>query len=217
MLCFRTVRLADASQGDVVRNQKNGSYYRYERPDSNRTRIRPLELFPNGLLIPKSADTIVEPHLEVEYVGRWSEAFFVDTEVSEKGKRQFTEELTAKRDQLTQLEAEMATVDPNAHGGRGSHVNKIKAVARRVESLERGLAARPKDVEVQKRAATKLDDVIFQPKSFAQLPSGLPAMVIANEANLVKIGCKGKDGEVIRCTVPPQTLRPLEHRHLATV
>ncbi len=199
-----------------MRNCRNGSYYRYERPEKSRSRIRPLELFPNGLLIPKSADTIVEPKLEVKLVGRWTDEFFVEPTMPEKVKSAFAEELDHKRVQLAELEAQMATVDPNAHGGRGSHANKIKAVARRVESLERGLVARPKDTAIQKGATVKTT-CAFKLRDYVQLPSGLPAIVLGTEGQSVQIGTKTRTGAVLKQPVPAQMLRPLEHRHLATV
>lgn len=217
MLYFLVVRLDAANEGDVVRNCKNGSYYRYERPEKNRSRIRPLELFPNGLLIPKSADTIVEPTLEVDAVGRWSEDtedFFVNTEVPAKVRQAYADELEAKTQQLVQVEQEMLTVD-NSHGGRGSHANKIKAVARRVQSLERGLADRPKDVKIQKHTASKAQ-AAFRLKDLVQLPSGRPAIVLSADPTLIGIMTKTAGGP-IRTSVPAALLRPLEHRHLATV
>lgn len=214
------MKLGDGTHGDVVRNRRNGSYYRYEQPESLRTRIRPLELFPNGRLIPKSADTIVESTLEVDLVGRWPEdeeiGFFVDDDGAERLRQPAEAELTRKQEELTTLEAEMLTIDPNAHGGRGSHANKIKAVARRVESLENGLAKRSKDVKL---AVSLAEDAgpAWATKSIVQLPSGLPAIVLGAIGNQVNIATKTSAGMVINRSLDPSLLRPIEHRHLATV
>ena len=54
------MRLGSAEPESVVKNVGNGSFYRFERPDRGRARIRPLELFPNGRLIAKPADTLVD-------------------------------------------------------------------------------------------------------------------------------------------------------------
>lgn len=218
LLC--AVKLSEAREGDVVRNRRNGSFYRYERPESNRTRIRPLELFPNGRLIPKSADTIVESGLEVDAVGRWPDdeeiGFFVEEEGAERLRPSCEAELLTKQEELTVLEAEMLTIDPNAHGGRGSHANKIKAVARRVESLEKGLAERSKDVTVATSSVEEASP-LWNLKDFVQLPSGLPAIVLGVVGSQIDIGTKTTTGQVIRCAVDSSLLRPIEHRHLATV
>lgn len=217
MIYLCLVKLSEASEGDVVKNKRNGSYYRYEHPESNRTRIRPLELFPNGLLIPKSADTIVESNLEVEMMGQWSEEFYVQDESAERLKTSFRAEFVQKREILKVLEAELLTIDPNKHGGRGSHVNKIKAVARRVESLERGLAERSEDVQIANSSAD-IQSPLWEPKDFVQLPSGLPGIVIdVMDKKHVKIGIKTCAGKVLKQAVDPNLLRPLEYRHLATI
>lgn len=210
------MKLSEAREGDVVRNRRNGSFYRYERPDSNRTRIRPLELFPNGLLIEKSADTIVESSLEVDSVGRWSDEFFVADDSAEPLRQPCESELLSKKEELTVLEAEMLTIDPNAHGGRGSHANKIKAVARRVESLERGLAERSEDIEIA-TSSVEEEQPTWNLKDYVQLPSGLPAIVLGVAGSQVDVGTKTTTGQVIRRVVDSSLLRPIEHRHLATV
>lgn len=210
------MRLAEGREGEVVRNRRNGSYYRYERPEANRTRIRPLELFPNGLLIPKSADTIVESTLEVDRIGRWCDEFFVDEPSAEKLRDTYSTELQQKREELVVLEAEMATIDPNKHGGRGSHANKIKAVVRRVESLERGLAERSKDVKVISSSDEQTEDR-FKPKQLVQLPSGLPGIIVGAVGTQVSVGMKTPTGQKLVRPLDPSVLRPLEHRYLATV
>jgi hypothetical protein len=206
------MRLSESRQGDVVKNCRNHSFYRYEKPESNRTRIRPLELFPNGLLIEKSADTIVESSLEVNLVGRWSHEFFVDEPAAERLRSSYHTEWRRKQEELVVLEAEMLTIDPKS---RGSHANKVKAVARRVRSLEMGLAERSKDATVIASIANSIGP-LWRARDFVQLPSGLPAIVIGARDSLIEICTKTPQGRIV-VQLQSDCLRPLEHRNLATI
>lgn len=170
----------------MVRNCRNGSYYRFERMEGTRCRIRPLELFPNGLLIAKPTDTIVEPDLQVDEVGEWSEEFVVADVPSHVLKR-CKAELELKREVYSELQKEAELVAPKA---RGSHANKVKAVADRIATLERGLQERATQAPVEQVVARMAE---LQVGSLVRLPSGRPALLLRLEE---------KDGDVyawIRC------------------
>jgi hypothetical protein len=216
------VLLAEAHAEQVVRNRKNSSYYRFDSLAEHRVRIRPLELFPNGLLIEKTADTIVEPDLEVDAIGDWSDEFFVDDPRGPKLFAAYKQELGEKREELQRLEAEYETIDPNAHGGRGSHANKIKAVVGRVAALERGLADR-KVAATTVKQSVKATVKTFADRTLVQLPSGLPAVVLgtvqipSDKRPHARLRVKSSDGQLVPATVVQECLRPYEHRFMATV
>lgn len=215
--------LVEAHAEQVVQNRKNRSYYRFIGLTEQRVRIRPLELFPNGLLIEKTADTIVGSDLEVDVVGDWDDEFFVDDARAEKLLTSCQQELDRKRGELVVLEAEYETIDPNAHGGRGSHANKIKAVAGRVVALERGLAKRTSKPVAVAEIIKQSVAATFADRSLVQLPSGLPAMVMgtitfpSDARPYAKVRAKASDGKVIPLTIVQECLRPWEHRHMATI
>ena len=214
--------LVEASADQVVKNRKNSSYYRFVAPVDQRVRIRPLELFPNGLLIEKTADTIVNADIEVDAAGRWDDEFYVSDPRASRLRAGAEQELDAKRAELVVLEAEYQTIDPRAHGGKGSHANKIKAVARRVESLERGLAEHTGKTTTVTRGLAPAAKV-FADRSLVQLPSGLPGLVmgtvkLASDARpYAKIRIKAPDGSIVGTTVVQECLRPYAHRFMATV
>lgn len=223
MLCFRLVLLVEAHPEQVVRNRKNRSYYRFVGLAEQRVRIRPLELFPNGLLIEKTADTIVDPDIEVDVVGQWAEEFFVDDQRAEKLQEGCEQELERKRAELVVLEAEYETIDPNAHGGRGSHANKIKAVAGRVEALERGLSPRTGDAIQVEGIEELATGGVFAARSLVQLPSGCPALVMgtitppSDAKPYARVRAKAADGRVVSLVINQECLRPWEARHMATI
>lgn len=209
------VRLADSREDVVVRNRSNRSFYRYVREEGDRVRIRPLELFPNGLLIEKSADTIVSGDLEVDVVGVWEEGedFFILDKRAVNYRKRYEAELETRKAELRQLKADYDDIDPKK---RGSHVNKLNAVKRRVQSIKRGL----EDVVPEKY--NTLEPVIeeevpeFQPKDMVALPSGIPAMVLKIDNQEATVVCK-PNGKIKQYTVDPVVLVPLSARALATI
>lgn len=211
--------LVEAHAEQVVRNRKNSSYYRFVTLVDHRVRIRPLELYPNGLLIEKTADTIVESDLEVDIVGIWVDDFFVDDPRAPRLHDTYAQELDRKCQEQSALEAEYKVIDPKE---RGSHANKVKAVVGRVIALERGLAKRM----VKATTVTNIEKSTiktFMDRSLVQLPSGLPAMVIStvkltsDARPYAKIRAKASDGKVVPLTVVQECLRPYKHRFMATV
>ena len=180
------MKLREATEGLVVRNSRNGSYYRFERMEGTRCRIRPLELFPNGLLIAKPTDTIVEPDLLVDAVGEWSEEFVV-ADVPSHVLRRCTAELEVKREKYAELQKQAELIAPKE---RGSHANKVKAVADRIATLERGLQERATLAPVEQVVARVAE---LEVGSLVRLPSGRPALLLRLQE---------KDGDVyakIRC------------------
>lgn len=214
--------LVEARADQVVRNRKNSSYYRFVGPVDQRVRIRPLELFPNGLLIEKTADTIVDADLEVDAIGMWSDEFFVEDSRTARLQGSCEVELKQKLLDLVALEAEYQVIDPSAHGGKGSHANKIKAVAGRIAALERGLAERTGEVRTAERQVEP-EIPVFADRSLVQLPSGLPALVMetfnlpSDTRPYAKLRAKASDGSVVDVSVVQECLRPYEHRFMATV
>ena len=180
------MKLREATEGQVVRNERNGSYYRFERMEGTRCRIRPLELFPNGLLIAKPTDTIVEADLGVELMGAWNDEFVV-SKIPSRIRKRYEAELIAKRELLTTLDKEAELIAPKE---RGSHANKVKAVTDRVMVIERGLQERAAQVGVEQVIARMAE---LQVGSLVRLPSGRPALLVRLEE---------RDGDVygwIRC------------------
>ncbi len=212
------MKLGDANPGDVVRNSSNGSHYRYERPEEGRVRIRPLEAFPNGLLIEKPVDTIVEPTLDVLVIGPWHEDMMI-MGGGGKSRRTYEAELERLELQLASLETEAETLGPKE---RGSHANKVKAARNRILVLKRGLAQRDEEgqlVEEETAAST----MTWALKDMVLLPSGKPGMVVGfvpqeKGANPLASVLIRKPSRSIDCLpVDQSVLQPLASRHLATV
>lgn len=213
------MRLADSRENTVVRNRNNKSFYRFVRPEGDRIRIRPLELFPNGLLIEKSADTIVAGDLEVDVVGLWSDAFYVLEPAAEKLRLKYEVELIAQTGELESLQMQMETLNPKK---RGSHANKIKAVQRRVDSIQAGLAMPEKDSipnalkEALGKQAKETFAVSFKERDLVQLPSGIAGMVTQTRRKSATIAYK-ENGEINTIEIDQRFLIALRMRHRATI
>jgi hypothetical protein len=209
------VRLEEATEGLVVRNRRNGSFYRYVRPEGTRVRIRPLELFPNGLLIEKTADTIVDADLQVDPVTEWSDEVYVEVDPKTAATRraQCEAEFAQKQEELVILEAEMITAHERP-GGRGSHANRIKACRWRVEVLERGLAERTQAISSVSRTDT-ISHPHFDPGEIVQLPSGNPARLDGYTDSLADVRTRVA-GSLTSVSVPVEVLRPWHNHSLAT-
>jgi hypothetical protein len=205
------MQLAECESGDVVQNQANRNFYRYERPESDRSRIRPLELFPNGLLVAKPTDTIVEADLLVRFVARWQDPLFVQVQPGDARKRRTCEiERERKMTELAKLQAEAEVIDPKQ---RGSHANKVKAVITRLDALNRGL------MEAPDNGLAVTDEPMpprFQLKQVVQLPSGAAAMFMGSVQTSLGSLATVRNA-VGSFHVAPEVLAPIEHRWMSTV
>lgn len=209
------MRLSEANQNDVVRNTSNDSFYRYERPAENRARIRPLELFPNGLLIAKPTDTIVAADLDVEYVATWSEGLVVSG-IKGSSRTGYEREREQLREQLKVLEAEAVMIEPKQ---RGSFANRLKAVKLRLSALESGLedlGTEPLQIDM-----AKLSIPAFRLKQMVCMPSGAPAQFLGllpqGHQLLATVATRVASGAVLMIQVDPQALRPSNCRYMATL
>lgn len=196
-----------------MRNRRNGSFYRFVRPEGQRVRIRPLELFPNGLLIEKTADTIVDSDLQVDMVAEWTEEVYVEVpeNVAAQLRVASVAQLEQKQAELVILEAEMITMDPK---GRGSHANRIKACRWRVEVLTRGLAEPTQDISSVSRNDAAAPH--FDAGTIVQLPSGQPGKVESSAGPVANI-LTHVAGIVASVPVPMEILRPWHSRSIATI
>lgn len=208
------MRLSDANSGEVVRNLGNDNFYRYERPSEGRARIRPLELFPNGLLVAKPVDTIVSAEIVVELVGQWSEGMVVSG-IKGRGRELYEQERRAVQEQLLVLEAESVLIPPK---NRGSFANRVKAVKTRLTALEAGLediGTEPIQIDM---ALLTLPG--FKLRQVVAMPSGQPAQFLGflpqGQQLLATVACK-IDGSVAMLQIDPQALRPYDCRFMATV
>jgi hypothetical protein len=172
------MKLSDASEHDVVRNTSNGSYYRYSRPEKSRARIRPLELFPNGRLIPKPTDTLVDADLEVQLVGPWHVDMVVEGAPTHSRKH-YEAELVDCTEYLAFLEVEYEKL-PNGGVGtlsRGSWANKLKNCRARIEALQAGLASPDGTVRIERPLTEQpLPDLTV--RDVVQMPSGQPGLIV---------------------------------------
>lgn len=212
------MKLSEAKQNDVVRNMANESFYRYERTaedGSGRSRIRPLEIFPNRRLIAKPTDTIVQSDIEVELVGPWH-----DDMVVSKGRGKSRQTYEKERDRLVthlvELQEEALVILPRQ---RGSHANRVKAVESRLTSLDRGLENLGTE-EATPTTSMAIPTSEFVCKQIVTLPSGAPAQFLGllpvKSSLLATVMAKfGKVTVVLQ--IDPAALRPWERRHMATV
>lgn len=206
------MRLEQAREGQVVRNTRNGHFYRFVRREGRRVRIRPLELFPNGLLQEKTTDTIVESDLDVVLVGAWTDTLYVKVRFG-KTRATFERELAKLRVKLERLEAEALVIPPKE---RGSHANKVKSVAGRVQTLERGLADRPDDAEFTPISTGEVADPVFKDGQTVITPSGRLATVVGSVNGTANIKMEMPEG-ISTLQIDPKALLPTQHQRLATV
>lgn len=212
------MKLMDAQDGLVVRNERNGHFYRFVRREGRRVRIRPLELFPNGLLQEKTTDTIVEPDLEVAAIGDWTEGLYVQAR-SSKSRATYERELAKAQDDLLSLEAEMLVISPKE---RGSHANKIKSKAVRIDTLRKGLADRPEDTGfTSARTVSEIVEDAFKEQDLVLLPSDRPAKLLkivrSPDKTVASLVTRNDQGELHRCELPVHTLVPYRHARMASV
>lgn len=205
------MRLEQAREDQVVRNTRNGHFYRFVRREGRRVRIRPLELFPNGLLQEKTTDTIVEADLDVVLVGDWTTDLFVKVRFG-KTRATFERELQKLKDKLQVLEAEALVIPPKE---RGSHANKLKSVVNRVKVLERGLQEAP-DASFTAINEAEKEAPDFQVGQQVVTPSGRLATIAGPVNGLAPVQMELPDG-ISTLQVDPKALLPTEHRRCATV
>lgn len=217
------MRLGSASEHDVVRNATNGSFYRFARPERGRARIRPLEHFPNGRLIPKPTDTLVSADLLVALVGPWREGMLV-ADPPERARAAYAAELMIRRADLVGLEAAYELLPVNGKGkqSRGSWANKLKNCRSRIENLERGLEAIDPEEEVGSAepeiAALGLRrrDVVLLPSGWPGQITGISVAVGAAPTAMVRTRHAG-DGVLLTVPVPLEVLRPWSDSRLCTL
>lgn len=204
------MRLAAAAPGHVVRNSANGRFYLFEHMERGRARIYPLELFPNGLLIPKPAPTLVEADMQVVQVGPWEDGLVVEGKPSNDRAAYEQELLRVELELQSLLEAyDELPRDGKGKLSRGSHANKIRAKKIRIDALRRGLglagrAPAPSKAEPELEWPRERDGV--------QLPSGLPAIVLALRpvGDAIYARCRTSlRGIAMEVDAPSDVLRPL--------
>jgi hypothetical protein len=208
------LKLSQCTEGQVVRNANNGNHYRYERPERSRIRIRPLELFPNGILIPKPTDTHVDPDIEVQLLGDWCHGMAVEGKPTHC-RATYERELAKCLLDLDTLRIAYDLLPPAGKGkeSRGSWANKIKNCDGRIAVLRAGLEERldlaPKlSIKVERRTHFRHRDIV-------QLPSGLPAKILQIRGTNVTVLTRSL-GETYVGTVPVEILRPWAQARLAT-
>lgn len=216
------MKLASAQAGQVVRNATNGSHYRFDCLERSKARIRPMELFPTGLLIPKPTDTLVQPDLEVVLIGAWHEDMTVEGKPSHS-QVAYEVELAQRREAIVLLEAAYEELPQNGKGklSRGSWANKIKNCKSRITTLERGLGlddggpvTTPQHVQV---AAIVPD---YSSGDLVQVPSGRPALVLATTITAGAAYAQVRtafEGRALEAPVPCEVLRPWSEARLATI
>lgn len=213
------MRLGSAGEDDVVRNTNNGSFYRFARLEKSRARIRPLEHFPNGCLIPKPTDTLVDSDLMVALIGPWHDGMVVEGNPTH-GRVHYETELTEQIEKLVGLEIAYEALPVGGVGkqSRGSWANKLKNTRMRIEVLEAGLAEHETEVRIEK----PMDEVILPRlalRDVVQLPSGLPAQILdfskVGVVPYARVRTRSQMG-VLEGSMPLSVLRPWAMAHLCT-
>lgn len=171
------MKLSTVQSGQVVRNTKNGSHYRFERIERGKARIFPLELFPTGLLLSKSTPTLVDGDIDVVVIGPWIEDMVVEGTPTHS-RSVYERELLRKQICLVELRDAYDALPSNGKGrqSRGSWQNKVKNCAMRVDMLQRGLGFVPTTAATVTVEAT--DVAAFSRGQLVQAPSGRIAKII---------------------------------------
>lgn len=202
-----------------MRNTANGSHYRFERIEAGRVRIRPLELFPNGLLIAKPTPTTVDPDIDVIVVGAWTEQMVVEGKPS-SSRRVYENELVRLEGELVELEAAYLLLPVNGKGkeSRGSWANKVKCCRARIETLKLGLGFVDATAKLEVRAEP--EDIAFEKDQIVQLPSGRAATVDGfqpmGDQTYVKVHTV-YNGTTIKAALPAEVLRCASQARVCTV
>jgi hypothetical protein len=209
------MRLSAASEGQVVRNTGNGSFYRFEREERSRARIRPLEHFPNGRLIPKTTDTLVPPDIEVVVIGFWREEMVVEGGPVHT-RSHYEDELREREATLIWLEAEYEKLPVNGTGkqSRGSWANKVKNCRARIAVLHAGLGET--DGQQIDAVQPEAQGSNLTPRDLVQLPSGHPALILALDAGNAMVRTRHGSSRLV-APIPIDCLRPWASAYLATI
>jgi hypothetical protein len=209
------MRLLTVTEGQVVKNAANGSFYRFTRPEGARAKIRPLELFPNGRLLPKPTDTTIDD-CDVVAVGGWHDPMYAEGK-PKHGRQHYERELSDAVAELAVLEIayEQLPVSGTGKQSRGSWANKLKNVRSRIEVLRLGLAT-PDGAAVIEHAAIEVVAPDLNLRDVVQLPSGLPALILGfrntGGQRYATVRTKSVTG-----AVPCEVLRPWSAGRLCTV
>lgn len=208
------MQLSESHPGDVVRNTGNRNYYRFIGPEEDRARIRPLECFPNGLLVAKPTDTIVAADIGVERVGPWSDGLVV-ADGKGRSRSHYEKERGQMEAQLEVLEAEALTIPPKQ---RGSHANRVKAVRTRLVALRRGLEdLGTEPLQIDMRAISL---PAFKCKQSVVMPSGnlgqFLGLLPVDQHLLATVACRVR-GSVHVLQIDPAALRPAYMRHMSSI
>ena len=203
------MRLSTVGPGQVVKNVNNGSFYLTEQMERGRMKIRPLELFPNGMLISKPAPTLVDADIEVMLVGPWADGMVVEGKPS-RSRADYEQELLCARRDLGVLEQEYDELPRDGRGklSRGSHANKLRAKRLRIDALHQGLG-----LAGRSPAPTQAQSAVTWPhvQTAVQLPSGLPAVVVGLRpvGDTMYARCRTRvRGALMEVEAPSQVLRP---------
>lgn len=213
------MKLASASEGQVVRNADNGSHYRFERMEAGRARIRPLELFPNGLLIAKPTPTTIDPDIPVIVVGVWQLDMVVEGKPS-NSRRVYENELVRKESELVELQEAYEKLPVSGKGtqSRGSWANKVKSCKSRIEVLKRGLGF--VDTTAMLRTESEPQEIELDQGQLVQLPSGRAAKVEGFQPMGDQTYVQVKtfyNGTVILAALPAEVLRCASQARVCTV
>lgn len=212
------MKLASAQAGQVVRNVKNGSHYRFERLERGKVRIWPLELFPNGRLIVKPTPTLVEADIEVVFIAPWSDDLVVEGKPS-KSRAVYERQLIARERELLELRAEYDRLPKSGkgHASRGSFANKVKSAEIRVRTLKLGLGFTGRKAVHEPTVPL---DSSYQPGEVVQVPSGRMAVIVSfapmGDTIYAMIRMRIR-GSIVETGVPYEILRPQSQSRLCTV
>lgn len=203
------MKLASVQAGVVVRNTRNGSFYRFEKMEKGKARIWPLELFPTGLLISKPTPTLIDQEIEVEVVGPWHDRMVVEGKPSHS-RRVYENELVKLRAKLVELQRDYANLPVGGKGklSKGSWANKLKNVQMRMETLKLGLGFSGDDTAM--RVPTVKVKHPFKLQGYVLTPSGGRGRVLAYR----KVGSGTyatlQLADDVQVGVPVEILRPWE-------
>ena len=212
------MKLSAAKPGQVVKNSRNGSFYRFERIERGKARIWPLELFPTGLLLSKPTPTLVECDIQVDVVGAWADPMVVEGKPTHS-RGVYENELCRLELELTVLHEQYEALPVNGKGkqSRGSFANKVKNVEMRLVTLKRGLGF--SGSENARHTAVPRVKPRFAVRAFVLVPSGRPAQVMSlhrvGGGTYASLRISGMDG-MTTAKVPVEVLRPYAESTLCT-
>lgn len=212
------MKLSTVQSGQVVRNTKNGSHYRFERIERGKARIFPLELFPTGLLLSKSTPTLVDGDIDVVVIGPWTEDMVVEGTPTHS-RSVYERELLKEQIRLVELREAYDALPSNGKGrtSRGSWQNKVKNCAMRVDMLQRGLGFVPTAAATV--TVEQTDTAIFTHGQLVQAPSGRIAKIVQltpmGNTTYAKVATVFR-GARIEANLPCEVLRDAQQSRLCS-